>query len=367
MFAPKTTTGKKMKIITTLLTGLTLSAAVMAQAADSVKVGFVYVGPTGDAGWTYSHDEARKYVVDQLGDQVETSYVESVAEGADAERVIRNLAAKGHDLIFTTSFGYMNPTLKVAKRFPNVKFEHATGYKQSKNVGTYMARAYQARYLTGLVAGKMTKSNVIGYVASFPIPEVIRGINAFTKGVREVNPDASVKVVWVSTWYDPAKEREAAETLILQNADVLTQHTDSAAVIQTAEAKGKYAIGYHSDMSAYGSTAHLTSAVHDWRPIYLAKTKAVLNDTWTKEDIWYGIKEGVTDIAPLNDAIPADVKAMVLAKKAALKAGTIRVFDGPIKDQSGVEKVAKGASLSDGDLKGFGWYVEGVDGKLPKS
>ena len=357
-----------MKAIKTILTGLALSAAVMAQAADKVKVGFVYVGPTGDAGWTYSHDEARKYVVDQLGsDKVETSYVESVAEGADAERVIRNLAAKKHDLIFTTSFGYMNPTLKVAKRFPKVKFEHATGYKQSKNMGTYMARAYQARYLTGLIAGKMTKTNVIGYVGSFPIPEVIRGINAFTKGVREVNPNAKVKVVWVSSWYDPAKEREAAESLILQKADVLAQHTDSAAVIQTAEAKGKYAIGYHSDMSAFGKNAHLTSAVHNWGPIYLAKTKAVLDNKWTKEDLWYGIKEGVTDIAPLNKAIPKDVQAMVMAKKADIKAGKIRVFDGPIKDQGGKVKVAKGASMSDGELKGFNWYVEGVDGQLPKS
>ncbi len=349
--------------------GLALAGATGAvNAADNVKVGFVYVGPTGDAGWTYSHDEARKYMVEQIGaDKVETSYVESVAEGADAERVIRNLAAKGHDLIFTTSFGYMNPTLKVAKKFPKVKFEHATGYKQSKNVGTYMARAYQARYLTGLVAGKMTKTNTIGYVASFPIPEVIRGINAFTKGVREVNPEAQVKVLWVSSWYDPAKEREAAETLILQNADVLTQHTDSAAVIQTAEAKGKYAIGYHSDMSAYGAKAHLTSAVHNWGPIYLAKTKAVMEGTWQAEDIWYGIKEGVTDIAPFNSEVPEDVRKMVEAKKADIKAGKIRVFDGPVKDQSGKVRVAAGETMDDNALKGFDYYVEGVEGQLPKN
>ena len=351
-----------------LIAGMGLAFAGAVNAADDVKVGFVYVGPTGDHGWTYSHDEARKYVIDQLGkDKVETSYVESVAEGADAERVIRNLAKKGHDLIFTTSFGYMNPTLKVAKRFPNVKFEHATGYKQSKNVGTYMARAYQARYLTGLVAGKKTKTNTIGYVASFPIPEVIRGINAFTKGVREVNPEATVKVLWVSSWYDPAKEREAAETLILQNADVLTQHTDSPAVIQTAEAKGKYAIGYHSDMSAYGAKAHLTSAIHNWGPIYLAKTKAVLDGEWKKEDLWYGIKEGVTDISPFNSEVPADVQKMVEGKKADLKAGKIRVFDGPVIDQSGKVIVKEGDSMDDNALKGFNWYVEGVEGKIPKS
>ena len=356
-----------MKNFKSLLAGVSLACAGAVQAADDLKIGFVYVGPTGDAGWTYSHDEARKYVESELGNKVKTSYVESVAEGADAERVIRNLAKKGHDLIFTTSFGYMNPTLKVAKKFPKVKFEHATGYKQSRNVGTYMARAYQGRYLTGLVAGKMTKTNTIGYVGSFPIPEVIRGINAFTKGVREVNPQATVKVLWVSSWYDPAKEREAAETLILQNADVLTQHTDSAAVIQTAEAKGKYAIGYHSDMSAYGANAHLTSAVHNWAPIYLAKAKAVLNDEWKKEDLWYGIKEGVTDIAPYNNAVPADVRAMVDAKKEALKSGTSKVFEGPVKDQSGTVRVTKGATMSDGDLKGFNWYIEGVEGKLPKS
>lgn len=349
-------------------TVLAALAASPVMAKDPIKVGFVYVSPTGDAGWTYSHDQARKFVVEQLGeDHVMTTFVESVPEGADAERVIHNMASKGHDLIFTTSFGYMNPTLKVAKKFPNVKFEHASGYKQADNVGTYMARAYQARYLTGLVAGKMTKSNVIGYVAAFPIPEVIRGINAFTKGVREVNPDAKVKVVWVSTWYDPAKEREAAETLILQKADVLTQHTDSAAVIQTAEAKGVYAIGYHSDMSAYGKTAHLTSAIHNWAPIYLAKTKAVMAGSWKKDNLWYGIAEGVTDIAPLNPAVPADVKAFVESKKAAIKAGKMRVFDGPVSDQSGAVKVAKGASMSDGELGGFNWFVEGVEGTLPKN
>jgi simple sugar transport system substrate-binding protein len=342
-------------------------AATPAMSKDSVKVGFVYVSPTGDAGWTHSHEQARQYVEAQLGDKVETTYVESVPEGADAERVIRNMASNGHDLIFTTSFGYMNPTLKVAARFPDVKFEHASGYKQADNMGSYFSRPYQGRYLSGLIAGKTTKTNVIGYVAAFPIPEVVRGINAFTKGVREVNPDAEVKVVWVSTWFDPAKEREAAETLILQNADVLTQHTDSAAVIQTAEAKGVHAIGYHSDMSEYGKKAHLTSVIHNWGPLYVKKVQAVLNGTWKKENLWIGIPEGATDLAPLNDSIPADLKALVAEKKAALKAGTMRVFDGPVKDQSGAVKVTKGTTMSDGDLSGFNWYVEGVSGKLPKS
>jgi simple sugar transport system substrate-binding protein len=353
--------------IAALFSAATLAlTAGLANAADPLKVGFVYVGPTGDAGWTYAHDEARKYMEEQLGDQVETSYVESVAEGPDAERVIRRLA-KDHGLVFTTSFGYMNPTLKVAKKFPKVKFEHATGYKQAKNMGTYFARAYQGRYLTGMVAGKMTESNVLGYVASFPIPEVIRGINAFTKGAKEVNPDVTVKVVWASTWYDPAKEREAAETLMLQGADVLTQHTDSAAVIQAAESKGKYAIGYHSDMSAYGAKAHLTSAVHNWGDLYVAKAKAVIDGSWKSEDLWPGIAEGATDLAPFNDQVPADVKALVEAKKAEIKAGNVRVFDGPVKAQDGTIKAKAGESLSDGDLKGMNWYIDGVEGKLPQS
>lgn len=348
------------------VTALAMSAG-LAQAEDPVKVGFVYVGPTGDAGWTYAHDEGRKFIEAEMGDKVETTYVESVAEGADGERVIRQLASKGHDLIFTTSFGYMNPTLKVAKRFPKVKFEHASGYKRSKNMGTYFTRAYQGRYLTGLIAGKMTKSNVLGYVASFPIPEVIRGINAFTKGAKEVNPDIQVKVVWASTWYDPAKEREAAETLILQGADVLTQHTDSAAVIQAAEAKGKYAIGYHSDMSVYGAKAHLTATVHNWGPLYLKKAQAVANGTWEAEDLWPGIAEGTTDLAPLHADIPADVKDMVLAKKAALKDGSMRVFDGPVVNQAGETVVAAGSTMADGDLLGFNWYIAGVEGKLPQN
>lgn len=353
--------------IATLLSAATLAfGASLANAADPLKVGFVYVGPTGDAGWTFAHDEARKYMEEKLGDKVETSYVESVAEGPDAERVIRRLA-KDHGLVFTTSFGYMNPTLKVAKRFPKVKFEHATGYKQAKNMGSYFARAYQGRYLSGLIAGKMTKTNVLGYVASFPIPEVIRGINAFTKGAKEVNPDVKVKVVWASTWYDPAKEREAAETLMLQGADILTQHTDSAAVIQAAESKGNYAIGYHSDMSEYGKKAHLTSTIHNWGELYVAKAKAVMDGSWKSEDLWPGIAEGVTDLAPYNDAVPADVRQLVEAKKAEIKAGNMRVFDGPVKAQDGSVKVKAGDTMSDGDLKGFNWYVDGVEGKLPQS
>ncbi len=338
-----------------------------AETAAPLKIGFVYVGPTGDAGWTYAHDEARKALEAKYGDKIETTYVESVKEGADSERVIGQLARTGNDLIFTTSFGYMNPTLKVAGMNPEVKFEHASGYKRADNMGTFFTRAYQGRYLTGLVAGSMTETNVIGYVASFPIPEVIRGINAFTKGALEVNPDVKVKVVWASTWFDPAKEREAAETLMLQGADILTQHTDSAAVVQAAEAKGKFAIGYHSDMAVYGEKAHLTATIHNWEPLYTAKVEAVLNDTWTSEDLWPGIAEGTTDLAPFADVVPAAVRELVDAKKAALKAGEMRVFDGPLLNQAGEVIVAEGETMEDGALLGFNQYVQGVEGALPKN
>ncbi len=337
-----------------------------AQAAEPLKVGFVYVSPIGDAGWTYQHDLGRRALEAALGDKVKTSYVESVPEGADAERVIREFAASGHGLVFTTSFGYMNPTIKVARQFPKVIFEHATGYKRAKNVGTYLARFYEGRYLTGIVAGKLTKSNTIGYVAAFPIPEVVRGINAFTMGLRSVNPAAQVKVIWVSSWYDPGKEREAAETLIAQGADIVTQHTDSTAPVQAAEDKGVYAIGYHSDMSKYGPKAHLTAATHLWGGHYVAAAEAVLAGTWESQDLWGGIKDGMIELAPFGPAVPDDVKALVEAKTAEIVAGTLHPFQGPVKDQSGAVRIAEGSVMSDGDMLAFDWYVEGVVGKLPK-
>ncbi|WGL15180.1 BMP family ABC transporter substrate-binding protein [Microbulbifer bruguierae] len=333
---------------------------------EPLKVGFVYVGPTGDAGWTYSHDKARQFMQAELGDKVKTTYVESVAEGADSERVINQLAKSGHQLIFTTSFGYMNPTLKVAKRYPDVKFEHSTGYKRADNVGTYFDRAYEGRYLTGMVAGLMTKNDTLGYVASFPIPEVVRGINAFTLGAQAVNPDVKVKVVWVSTWYDPGKEREAAETMILQGADVLTQHTDSPGVINAAEAQGVYAIGYHSDMSEYGKTAHLTATVHNWGPLYTRKAQAVLDGDWESEAFWGGFADETLSLAPFNDAVPEDVRSRVEAAKAALIAGELHPFHGPLNDRSGVEKLAAGSNLSDEDMLGMNWFVAGIEGELPQ-
>ncbi len=355
--------------------GLALVVAVAALAAlggrpalaqEPLKVGFVYVSPIGDAGWTFQHDLGRKELEAALGDKVKTSYVESVPEGADAERVIREFAASGHQLIFTTSFGYMNPTVKVAKQFPKVYFEHATGYKRANNVSTYIARFYEGRYLTGIVAGKMTKSNKIGYVAAFPIPEVVRGINAFTMGLRSVNPAAEVRVVWVSSWYDPGKEREAAETLIVQGADIITQHTDSTAPVQAAEDKGVYAIGYHSDMSKYGQRAHLTAATHLWGGYYTQVVKSVLDGSWSSRSVWGGIKEGMIELAPYGPAVPKEVAALADAKAAEIGAGKLHPFQGPVKDQSGTVKVPAGQVMSDDDLLGFNWYVEGVVGQLPK-
>ena len=337
-----------------------------AARAAPLQIGFVYVSPIGDAGWSHQHELGRRAMQAALGDKVKSSYVEKVGEGADAERVIRQFAANGAKLIFTTSFGYMNPTLKVAKRFPKVVFEHATGYKRAKNVGTYTARFYEGRYLAGIIAGKMTRSNQIGYVAAFPIPEVVRGIDAFTRGIRSVNPKAEVKVVWTSSWYDPGKEREAAETLIAQGADVLTHHTDSTAVVQTAEDRKVYVIAYHSDMSKFGPHAQLTAVTHHWGKFYTRVAREVLAGTWKSSSVWGGIKAGMIKLAPLSKAVPADVAALVKAKEQAIAAGTLHPFQGPVKDQQGKVRVATGSTLSDNEMLGMNWYVEGVVGELPK-
>lgn len=365
-FMSKRTFGKKALrtlIGATAVSLLGLSASVF---AAPLKVGFVYVSPIGDAGWTYQHDEARKIVQQEFGDKIETTFVESVAEGADAERVIRNMASRGYDLIFTTSFGYMNPTIKVAKMFPKVKFEHATGYKTAANVGNYQARDYEGRFLAGMIAGAMSKKNVIGYVGAFPIPEVIRGINAFMLGAQVTNRDLKMKVVWVNTWHDPAKEREAAESLILQGADVITMHSDSAATIQAAEAKGVYSVGFNSDMSAYGPKTHLTSSTQHWETIYRAKIQAVLDGTWKPEAIWHGVKEGVVALSPMNPVVPKDVVEKMEAYKMDIVDGKRNVFQGPIYDQAGALKVAEGVSLSDDELLQQNWYVKGIEGKIPQ-
>jgi len=346
-------------------TALGSLAAGPAAAQAPLKVGFVYVSPIGDAGWTFQHDQGRKEMEKALAGKVETKYVENVPEGPDAERVIREFAANGYKLVFTTSFGYMNPTIKVAQQFPNTVFLHATGYKTAKNVGIYNARFYEGRYLCGVMAGKMTKSNVAGYVAAFPIPEVLQGINAFTLGMRSVNPKAEVRVIWTNSWYDPGREREAANTLISQGADVLTHHTDSTAVVQTAEEKGKYAIGYHSDMSKYGPKAHLTAATHHWGDYYTKTVSDVAAGTWKPTSVWGGIKEGMIKLAPLNAAVPADVKTMIASLEADIKSGKLHPFAGPVKDQDGKERQPAGSNMPDDALGKMDFYVEGVAGKLP--
>ena len=358
---------KRLAVLGALAAGtLAVALGVGDAKAEPLKVGFVYVSPIGDAGWTFQHDLGRLAVEKKFGDKVKISFVESVPEGADAERVIREMAANGNQIIFTTSFGYMNPTIKVAKRFPKTHFEHATGYKRSKNVSTYLARFYEARYLTGIVAGKVTKSNVVGYVAAFPIPEVVRGINAFTRGMRSVNPKAEVKVIWVSSWYDPGKEREAAETLISQGADVVTQHTDSTAPVQAAEDRGVFAVGYHSDMSKYGPKAHLTAATHVWDKYYVAKVQDAIDGKWKAGDTWGGIADGMIELSSFGPAVPDDVKALVKDKQAEIVAGKLHPFAGPVKDNEGKERIKAGETMSDKDMLGFNWYVEGVQGKLPK-
>ena len=355
----------KKLILSVVATAAIALSAVFAQAEDPTKVGFVYVGPVGDHGWTYRHDIGRQAVEKAFGDKVKTTYVESVKEGADAERVIRELAANGNQIIFTTSFGYMNPTVKVAKQFPNVKFEHATGYKQAANLATYSARFYEGRYVSGIIAGHMTKSNVIGYIASFPIPEVVRGINAFTIALRKVNPKATVKVVWVSTWYDPGKEADAAKVLMDQGADIILQHTDSTAPLQTAQAAGKLGVGQASDMAQFAPKAQLTAIIDNWDGYYVDRVKAVMDGTWKSGDTWGGIGSGMVEMAAFNDVIPENVKKEASDALEAIKSGKLHAFTGPIKKQDGSVAAKEGEVIDDKTLLGMNFYVEGVEGKLP--
>lgn len=332
---------------------------------DPLKVGFVYVGPVGDHGWTYQHNQGRLAVEEHFGDKVETTYVENVPEGADAERVINQLAQSGHDLIFTTSFGFMNPTLKVAKRYPNVKFEHATGYKRADNVATYAARFYEGRYPAGIVAGHMTESNTVGYIAPFPIPEVVRGINAFAKGLHSVNPEADIKIIYVNSWYDPGKEREAAETLIAQGADVLAQHTDSAAPMQLAEEKGLTAFGQASDMSQFGPTAQATAIVDDWSDYYIGRVEAAMNGTWESQDIWGGLNSGMVQLADYGPNVPEQAKKEATEAAEKIASGEMNIFAGPIKDNTGEIRIPEGETATDEQLLSMDWYIEGIDAQLP--
>ena len=342
-------------------TGVAASGSAL---AEDLKVGFVYVGPISDHGWSYMHNEGRVAIENQLG--VPTTYVESVNEGPDAERVITKLAKDGHNLIFTTSYGFMNQTLKVAKRFPNVKFEHATGYRQRDNVSTYSARFYEGRYVVGHVVGKMTKTNTIGYIASFPIPEVIRGINATILGARKVNPDVQIKVVWVNTWVDPGKEGDAAKALIDQGADVIMQHTDSPSPLQVAQNRDVWAVGQASDMKAFAPKSQLTAIIDNWAPYYVERAKAVKDGTWKSEDTWGGFASGMVELADYNEAIPADVVDLAKQVEADITSGKIHAFAGPIKDQKGNVVVKEGEVADDKTLLGMNFYVEGVQGELPQ-
>lgn len=355
----------KKNFIKGIAAAIGLSTALTAGAADPLKVGFVYLGPIGDHGWSYQHEQGRQDLIKALGNKVSTSYVDNVDEGADAERVIRNMAKSGYNLIYTNSFGYMNPTIKVAKDFPNIKFEHATGYKQAKNVGTYLISTYQGRYVAGYVAAKMTKSKVIGYVASFPIPEVVRDINAIQLALNKYNPGATVKVVWISSWFDPGKEADATNALIDQGADVIFQHTDSPAPVQAAERRGVYAVGYASDVAHFAPKAVLTSIVNNWGPYYIKTTQSVIDGTWKSEDHWGGFNDDMIRL-PMSNLVPADVKKEAEGLIASMRTGSFSPFTGPIKDQSGKIRIPAGQVATHKELASMNYYVEGIKAELPK-
>lgn len=346
-------------------TAATASAPAPAPAAQKLKIAFAYVGPVGDGGWTFAHDNGRKAVEKEFGDKVETSFVEKVPESADAERVMRDMVSQGNKLIFGTTFGYMEPMLKVAADHKDVKFEHATGYKTAENLRTYDSRTYEGAYMAGVIAGSMTKTNTLGVVGSIPIPEVVRNINSFTLGAQSVNPKVKTKVVWVGDWFNPPKETEAATALINGGADVLMQNTDSSAVLQTAEKMGKRAFGWDSDMSAYGPKAHLGSAIINWGPYYTKAVRDALEGKWTTGQSWWGVKEGAIDFVSLAADVPEPAKQKLEQVKAGLKDGTFQIWKGPIADNAGKEVLAKDAVADDKFLGGVNFYVKGVEGKVP--
>ena len=341
------------------------AAATAPAAAAPLNIAFAYVGPVGDGGWSFAHDNGRKALEKEYGDKIKTTFVESVPESADAERVFRDMVGQGNKLIFGTTFGYMEPMLKVAADNKEVKFEHATGYKTAENMRTYDSRTYEGAYMAGIIAGGMTKTNQLGVVGSVPIPEVLRNINSFTLGAQSVNPKITTKVVWVNEWFSPPKETEAATALINGGADVLFQNTDSPAVLKTAQEKGKRAFGWDSDMTAYGPKAHLASAVINWGPYYIKATKDALDGKWATGQSWWGVKEGAIDIVSIADDVPADIKTKVETVKAGLKDGSYSIWKGPIVGQDGKELVAAGAVADDKFLSGVNFYVKGVDGKVP--
>ncbi|GHF46799.1 BMP family ABC transporter substrate-binding protein [Seohaeicola zhoushanensis] len=358
---------KRRSLLGTAVLALSLGLGGAALAQDKTKVGFIYVGPIGDGGWTHEHDQGRLAVEKEFGDKVETVYVENVPEGPDAERVMTQMALNGADLIFTTSFGFMDATINVAKKFPKVKFEHATGYKRADNVSTYSARFYEGRAVQGTIAGRMTKSNVVGYIGSYPIPEVIRGINSAYIHAKKVNPDVQFKIVWAYTWFDPAKEADAAKVLIEQGADVILQHTDSTAPHAAAKEKGGvYTFGQASDMSEYAPMPRISSIIDNWAPYYIERTKAVIDGTWESTDTWAGIGPGMVGIGEFSSEIPADVQAEANALKDKIASGEYHPFTGPLKKQDGSDWLAEGETADDGTLAGMNFYVEGIVGDIPQ-
>jgi simple sugar transport system substrate-binding protein len=345
---------------------LTAGASMFgASAAEKLKVGFIYLGPVGDYGWTYQHDQARQAVVKEFGDKIETTFLENVPESADAERSIEQLVRAGNKLIFTTSFGYMDPTVKVAKKYPNVHFEHATGFKRDKNMSIYNGRFYEGRYIQGVIAGKMSKSGVLGYIGSFPIPEVIMGINATMIGAQTVNPNIKVKIIWVNTWFDPGKEADAAKALLDQGADVIMQHTDSPAAMQIVSERGKLAFGQDSEMIKFGPKSQLTSIIDNWAPYYIDRVKAELDGTWKSEDVWGGLKSKMVVMAPFTN-MPDDVKKLAEDTEAGITEGKLFPFKCPVLGQDGKAVECKGGDhLDDGQVLGMNFYVKGIDDSIP--
>jgi len=356
---------RKILIAATAVMLTTGAGLFGASAADKLKVGFIYLGPVGDLGWTYQHDLGRLAMVKEFGDKVETTFLENVSEGPDSERSIEQLARAGNKLIFTTSFGYMEPTLKVAKKYPKIHFEHATGYKRAENMSTYSGRFYEGRYIQGQIAAKMSKSGVLGYIGSFPIPEVISGINATMIGAQTVNPNIKVKIIWVNSWFDPGKEADAAKALLDQGADVIMQHTDSPAPMQVASERGKLAFGQDSEMIKFGPKAQLTSIMDNWGPYYIERVKAELDGTWKSEDNWDGLKQKMVVMAPYTN-MPDDVKKAAEETEAAIKDGKLFPFKCPVVGQDGKEIECKGGDhLADGQVLGMNFYVKGIDDKIP--
>ena len=358
-----------MKRRTLLAGGLATAATTLlpraASAADKLKIGFVYSGPVSDAGWTFQHDLGRKMVEKEFGNKVETVFVEKVPESTAADRIISQLAEDGCKMIFTTSFGFMDPTIRVAEQYPKVVFEHCSGYKTAKNVGIYQTRFYEGAYLLGVIGGHMTKKNTLGYVAPFPIPEVIRNLDAFVLGARSVNPKVTAKVVWINSWYDPPREKEAAQSLIDQGCDVMYQNTDSPAIVQLAQAKGLYAFGQDSDMSRFGPKAHLSGNTLNWGVYYVKKVRDMLDGKWKSEDTKWGMKEDIVQVVKPNAEVPPKVVAEFEKKKADIVSGKFHPFSGPIKDRAGKIQVAAGKTISEEELWKMPWYVEGILGKQP--